>query len=71
MLGGAYLAFIKIQKLVQRDDGSIKIGSAYIVDSVYTKDDKYHSKHVVREKLGRVLSISSDHKCGIFLSPTR
>ncbi len=66
------MSFIKAQKIVRNADGHIISGSAAIVDSVYVKTGrKNHSKHVVREKLGRVLFLSDDKKQGIFLSPTR
>ncbi len=69
------MAFIKAQKLTYNDDGSIKSGSAAIVDVIYQdkghRTSSYHSKQVVRERLGRVLYLSKDKKNGIFLSPTR
>lgn len=69
------MAFLKVQKLVYNDDGTIKSGSASIVEAVYQEREHRtgagHSKQVVREKLGRVLYLSKDKKSGIFLSPTR
>ena len=65
------MAFIKCQKLIYDEFGTIKSGSASIVDTVYGQFGTYHAKHTVREKLGRVLYLSSDKKAGIFLSPTR
>ncbi len=66
------MAFIKTQKIVRTEDGTIISGSAAIVDSVYVNTGrKDHSKQEVREKLGKVLFLSSDKKSGIFLSPTR
>ena len=65
------MAFIKTQKLVFNEDGTIKSGSAAIIDTTYVKDAKYHTKHSVRERLGKVLFISSDKKVGIFQSPNR
>lgn len=64
------MAFIKIQKL-KSSDGTIKSGVASIVESVYVKDLKNHSKQVVGERLGKVISISNDRKSEIFMSPTR
>jgi len=75
LAGVVHMAFIKAQKLVYNDDGSIKSGSAAIVDVTYQDKEHrtgaYHSKQVVRERLGRVLYLSEDKKYGIFLSPTR
>lgn len=66
------MAFIKTQKIVRSEDGTIISGSAAIVDSVYVNTGrKDHSKQEVREKLGKVLFLSKDKKSGIFLSPTR
>lgn len=65
------MAFLKIQKLVKDADGHILSGSAAIVESVYHADRKYHSKQVVKEKLGKVISLADDKKSGVFLSPTR
>ena len=66
------MAFIKIQKLVRDNSGKIISGSAAIVDTEYVKTgNKSHCKHIVREKLGKVLYISEDKKSGIFISPTR
>lgn len=65
------MPFIKVQKLVKSEDGSVVSGSASIVDTFYVKDAKYHAKHSVRERLGKIISIDDDHKHGIFLSPTR
>ena len=66
------MAFIKIQKLVRDNSGKIISGSAAIVDTEYVKTGtKSHCKHIVREKLGKVLYISEDKKSGIFISPTR
>ncbi len=66
------MSFIKAQKVVRNADGHIISGSAAIVDAVYVNTgQKNHSRHVVREKLGRVLFLSDDKKQGIFLSPTR
>lgn len=66
------MSFIKAQKVVRDADGHIISGFAAIVDAVYINTGtKNHSRHVVREKLGRVLFLSDDKKQGIFLSPTR
>ena len=66
------MAFIKAQKVVRDENGVITSGSAAIVDTVYVSTgSKNHSKHSVREKLGRVLYLSEDRKSGIFMSPTR
>lgn len=65
------MAFIKVQKLVYGDDGSVKSGSAAIVDAVYGNFGSYHSKQAVREKLGKVVYLSPDKRSGVFLSPTR
>ena len=65
------MSHIKVQKLIYNEDGSIKSGSASIVDSVYGSFGKYHSKPVTREKLGKVLYLSADKRSGIFASPSR
>ena len=66
------MAFIKAQKIVRDENGVITSGSAAIVDTVYISTGrKNHSKHKVREKLGKVLYLSEDRKSGIFMSPTR
>ncbi len=56
-------------------DGKIVSGSASVMESVYVpnKDGgkKGHSKHVQREKLGKVVWLSEDRRKGVFLSPTR
>jgi transposase len=65
------MAFIRTQKLVRNEDGSIKSGSAEIVDVQYVKGARFHSKQVIRERLGRVIYLSENKKSGIFLSPTR
>ncbi len=65
------MAFIKVQKLARDKDGNITQGTASIVDTVYIADGKYHSKQVVREPLGKVLSLSEDKRNGIFLSQRR
>ncbi len=65
------MAFIKVQKLIYNSDGNIVSGSAAIVDTIYDKTRKYKVKHIVIEKLGKVIALSDDRKSGIFLSPTR
>ena len=66
------MPFIKTQKIVRGEDGSIQSGSAAIVDTVYDKNSpKYHAKHTVRERLGKVLYLAEDKRSGIFSSPTR
>ena len=66
------MAFIRVQKLVRDESGNIKSGSASVEDTVYVSSGtKNHSRHVTREKLGRILYLSEDKKSGIFLSPTR
>lgn len=65
------MAFIKSQKIVRDVSGNITSGSAAIVDTKYGDFGSYHAKHTVRERLGRVIWLSSDRKSGIFLSPTR
>lgn len=47
-------------------------GSAAIKESQYIKDGgKFHSRQIVRERLGKVVWLASDGKSGIFLSPSR
>ncbi len=65
------MAFIKVQKLVLDPDGSVRSGSASIMDTEYDPSYKGRSRHTTREKLGKVVSISPDRKSGVFLSPTR
>lgn len=66
------MAFIRIQKLVRDSNGNIISGSAAIKESRYVKDGgKYHSKQIVRERLGKVIWLGADGKSGIFLSPQR
>jgi hypothetical protein len=65
------MAFIKVQKLKRDNFGHIISGSAAIVKTVYTKNQKFHSKQTVSEKLGKVIYLADDKKSGIFLSPTR
>ena len=69
------MTYIHVQKLVLDEDGRIKSGSASVMESVYepNKDGskKGHSKHVQREKLGKIVWLSEDRRKGVFLSPTR
>ena len=65
------MVFIRVQNLVKNEDGNIVSGSAKIVESIYVKGEKYHSKQIIREHLGSILSLSDDKKSGIFLSQTR
>lgn len=66
------MAFIKAQKIVRDERGIILSGSAAVVDSVYVgTGQKNHSRHEVREKLGKVLYLTEDGRKGVFLSPTR
>lgn len=65
------MAFIKVQKLVRDSNNRIVSGSASIVESVYVSGKKNHSTQRVRERLGKVISLSEDKKSGVFLSPTR
>lgn len=65
------MAFIKVQRLLRGDAGRVVSGSAAIVETHYVKSGKYHARHSVREKLGKVLEIAEDRKSGVFLSPTR
>lgn len=71
------MAFIKVQKLKMNDDGVVIGGSAAIVESKYQPQERVkphgnaHSKHVVREKLGKVVWLANDRKKGIFSSPDR
>lgn len=64
------MAFIRVQKLVRDSNGNILSGSAAIKESQYIKDgSKFHSRQIVRERLGKVVWLASDGKSGIFLSP--
>lgn len=66
------MAFIKTQKIVRDENNVIVSGSAAVVDTIYVgTGQSNHSKHEVREKLGKVLFLSEDKRKGIFLSPTR
>lgn len=69
------MTYIHLQKVTYDTDGKIKSGSAAVMESVYAPNPdggkKGHSKHVQREKLGKVLWLSEDKRKGIFMSPTR
>ena len=66
------MAFIRVQKLVRDTEGNILSGSAAIKESQYVKDGgKFHSRQIVRERLGKVVWLAPDGKSGIFLSPQR
>ncbi|MDY0289081.1 MAG: hypothetical protein RBR15_09690 [Sphaerochaeta sp.] len=65
------MAFIKVQKLVRNEDGSVRSGSASILTTEYDSSCKGLSRHRIREKLGKVVSLADDRKSGVFLSPTR
>lgn len=47
------MAFIKVQKLVINDDGTIASGSAAICDTIYGNFGSYHAKHRVRGAFGK------------------
>ena len=50
------MGFIKTQKVVRDKNNVIVSGSAAVVDTVYIGTGQAnHSKHEVREKLGKVL----------------
>jgi len=65
------MAFIKVQKLVRNGDGSVRSGSASILTTEYDRSCKGLSRHRIREKLGKVVSLDAAGKSGVFLSPTR
>lgn len=65
------MAFIKVQKLVLDEDGKVKSGSAAIVETEYDSTYSGKSRHRVRERLGKIVTLSVDRKSGLFLSPTR
>lgn len=65
------MPFIKIQKLCRDASGQIVSGSAAVVDTTYVAGQKYHAKHSVRERLGKVLQLAENRRSGIFNSPTR
>ena len=65
------MAFIKTQNLQRNEAGDIVRGSAAIVDTTYDPAMSGHSRHRVRERLGKVITLAEDKRSGIFLSPTR
>ena len=65
------MAFIRVQNLVRQEDGTISAGTASIIDTIYVKGAKYHSKQRTRERLGKVISLDEGNRSGVFLSPTR
>ncbi len=65
------MAHIKKQKITYNDDGSIRSGSASIVETTYNPNCKGRCSHSVRERLGKVIWLDSSGRSGIFLSPTR
>lgn len=62
---------IKKQKVVYNNDGSVRSGSAAIVDTVYDSKRKGKCSHPVIERLGKIIWLSPNGRSGIFLSPTR
>ena len=69
------MPFIQNQKLKRGADGHIFAGSAALVESIYVpagqRGGSGHSRRRQLEKLGRVLYLSADGRCGIFLSEQR
>lgn len=65
------MAFIKAQHVVRDADGTIKSGTAAVIDTIYVSGEKFHSKQQVRERLGKVIFLAEDKKSGLFMSPTR
>ena len=69
--------FIKYQKIVRNDTGTIISGSASLLNSSYVRNKdgnhkRSHSKESVVEKLGKVIWVDqNDRGQAIFLSPTR
>jgi|LFRM01.1.fsa_nt_gb hypothetical protein len=65
------MAFIKAQRIIRDENGTIQSGSAAIIDTVYVPGEQFHSKQQVRERLGKIISLAEDGKSGLFMSPTR
>jgi len=65
------MAFIKVQKLVRDEEGNVRSGSAAIVVSEYDPAVRGRSRHRVRERLGKIVTLDGEGKSGVFLSPTR
>ncbi len=64
------MPFIRVQNIKRDENGKIVSGSASIIDVEYVKDRKHHAKQIVREKLGKVISLESKRR-GVFMSPER
>ena len=65
------MAFIRTRKIKYDENNKIISGTAAIIESKYVSGNlKYHSKQIVRERLGKVIELYSK-KEGLFLSPTR
>ena len=56
------MPFIRTQRMMYTDDGSVTQGTASIIDTEYVKGERYHSKQVTRERLGKVITIDNDKK---------
>lgn len=65
------MAFIRVHNLKKSENGFYEKGSATLSKSVYCRGQKYHSKQVQIENLGRVIYLAEDRKSGIFNSPSR
>lgn len=65
------MAFIRIQKARKNPEGIYIGGSAQLMKSVYCPNQKFHSKHVAIENLGKIVFYDKDQKKGLFISPTR
>ena len=65
------MAFIYLHYKEYDNNNNLIGGIASIKKSIYVKGDKYHSKQQTIERLGKVLYLSPDKKCGIFDSPIR
>ena len=65
------MAFIRTRKIKYDENNKIISGTAAIIESKYVSGNlKYHSKQIVRERLGKVIELYSK-KERLFLSPTR
>lgn len=66
------MAFIRARNLRRDESGAIVGGSASLVESKYDPTvPSGHSRQVVLENLGRIVTLSEDRKSGVFVSPTR
>ena len=65
------MAHIKKQKVVFNEDGTVRSGSAAVVDTVYDSKRKGRCSHPVIEKLGKIVYLAPSGRSGIFLSPIR